>query len=150
MADAPRFDVQRARRSARARVAFLRFELAVLLGVLGGGYVVLGQVVLRRLSWASDHPVVVAALAAGALFLAARAFWAERSALMSCTTVARMLGAREVAAHAASPAEQTLRNVAEEVAVAAGVAAPRVYLLPGHPASTPSPSGPTPRAAACS
>jgi Zn-dependent protease with chaperone function/uncharacterized tellurite resistance protein B-like protein len=46
------------------------------------------------------------------------------------STVATMLGGRPVAPTTTDPDERKLRNVVEEIAIAAGVPVPQVYLLP--------------------
>ena len=48
------------------------------------------------------------------------------------STVATMLGGRLVAPTTTDPDERKLRNVVEEMAIAAGVPVPQVYLLPGE------------------
>ncbi len=46
--------------------------------------------------------------------------------------LADMLGAREIASHSGDPAERRLRNVVEEMSLAAGTIMPRTYVLPGE------------------
>ncbi|HEX5677867.1 MAG TPA: M48 family metalloprotease [Alcanivorax sp.] len=46
--------------------------------------------------------------------------------------LADMLGAREIASHSDEPAERRLRNVVEEMSLAAGTIMPRTYVLPGE------------------
>lgn len=46
--------------------------------------------------------------------------------------LAAMLGAREIASHSGDPAERRLRNVVEEMSLAAGTIMPRTYVLPGE------------------
>jgi Zn-dependent protease with chaperone function len=46
--------------------------------------------------------------------------------------VARMAGAREVPPETRDPLERRLRNVVEEMAIAAGVRVPGVYVMPGE------------------
>jgi Zn-dependent protease with chaperone function len=46
--------------------------------------------------------------------------------------VARMAGAREVPPETRDPLERRLRNVVEEMAIAAGVRVPKVYVMPGE------------------
>jgi Zn-dependent protease with chaperone function len=48
--------------------------------------------------------------------------------------VARMAGAREVPPGTRDPLERRLRNVVEEMAIAAGVRVPKVYVMPGESA----------------
>jgi len=48
------------------------------------------------------------------------------------STVATMLGGRLVAPTTSDPDERKLRNVVEEMAIAAGVPVPQIYLLPGE------------------
>jgi len=48
------------------------------------------------------------------------------------TAVARMAGARRVAPDTKDPLEQRLRNVVEEMAIAAGVRVPEVYVMDGE------------------
>ncbi|HAM74130.1 MAG TPA: protease [Alcanivorax sp.] len=45
-------------------------------------------------------------------------------------SLAALLGAREIASHSADPAERRLRNVVEEMSLAAGTIMPRTYVLP--------------------
>ena len=47
-------------------------------------------------------------------------------------SLAAMLGAREIASHSGEPAERRLRNVVEEMSLAAGTIMPRTYVLPGE------------------
>lgn len=47
-------------------------------------------------------------------------------------SLATMLGAREIASHSGEPAERRLRNVVEEMSLAAGTIMPRTYVLPGE------------------
>ncbi len=47
-------------------------------------------------------------------------------------SLAAMLGAREIASHSGDPAERRLRNVVEEMSLAAGTIMPRTYVLPGE------------------
>ena len=48
------------------------------------------------------------------------------------STVATMLGGRLVAPTTSDPDERKLRNVVEEMAIAAGVPVPQIYLLPNE------------------
>lgn len=45
-------------------------------------------------------------------------------------SLAALLGAREIASHSGDPAERRLRNVVEEMSLAAGTIMPRTYVLP--------------------
>lgn len=47
-------------------------------------------------------------------------------------SLAEMLGAREIASHSGDAAERRLRNVVEEMSLAAGTIMPRTYVLPGE------------------
>jgi len=46
--------------------------------------------------------------------------------------LATLLGAREITGHDGQPAERRLRNVVEEMSLAAGTLMPRLYVLPGE------------------
>ena len=132
------FDFHRAQARARRRTALFRVVFAAMLALVVAGYATVLRLALGAMAWTAPAGGGAAPLAIGAVGvvvagLAVRALLAERAALLSGTRVARMLRAREVTARAESPAERTLRNVTEEVAVAAGVPAPRVYLLPRQP-----------------
>ncbi|MTI52238.1 MAG: M48 family metallopeptidase [Alcanivorax sp.] len=58
--------------------------------------------------------------------------------------LAAMLGAREIASHSGDPAERRLRNVVEEMSLAAGTIMPRTYVLPGETGINAFVAGPTP------
>lgn len=59
-------------------------------------------------------------------------------------SLAAMLGAREIASHSGDPAERRLRNVVEEMSLAAGTIMPRTYVLPGETGINAFVAGPTP------
>lgn len=131
------FDFHRAQRRARRRTLAFRLVFAAMLAGVVAGYGVVLHLAAASVEWGAVPRgwAVGAVWAAGGLVaaLAVRELLAERAVLLSGTRVARMLRAREVTARAESAAERTLRNVTEEVAVAAGVPAPRVYVLPKQP-----------------
>ncbi len=58
--------------------------------------------------------------------------------------LAAMLGAREIASHSGDAAERRLRNVVEEMSLAAGTIMPRTYVLPGETGINAFVAGPTP------
>lgn len=62
--------------------------------------------------------------------------------------VARMLGARPLAPDSSEAGEQRLRNVVEEMALAAGAPVPRIYVIDGEPAINALAAGHNPRHAA--
>ncbi len=59
-------------------------------------------------------------------------------------SLAALLGAREIASHSGDPAERRLRNVVEEMSLAAGTIMPRTYVLPGETGINAFVAGPTP------
>ena len=146
------FDVHRAQQRARRRTRALRVVFGAMLAgvVVAYGFVLVTAA--GSLAWwdglgglsRSGAVALIGGIGAVVAGLSLRELVRERAALLSGPHVARVLRAREVTARASSPAERTLRNVTEEVAVAAGVAAPRVYLLPDQPGINALAVGPDP------
>jgi Zn-dependent protease with chaperone function len=73
---------------------------------------------------------LVRGAAAGlAATMLAAAFWKLRAIAPGGAAVARMLDAREIIAARANALERRLRNIVEEMAIAAGLPVPRVFVL---------------------
>jgi Zn-dependent protease with chaperone function len=76
--------------------------------------------------------------------LAGSAYHAVRLAAGGGDAVARMLGGRVVDRQTSDPAERRLVNVVEEMAIAAGLPVPRLYVLDGEPGMNAFAAGFTP------
>jgi len=121
------FEHQRlARRNSKIMV--LLFAAAVIAVVVAVD-VVLGALYAWSTGEAAPRPVYVAGAAAtAALILCVSLFNVARLA-EGGVAVARMIGARRVPPGTADPLERRLRNVVEEMAIAAGVRVPEVYVM---------------------
>ena len=123
-----------ARRNTRVMV--LLFAAAVIAVVVSVD-LVLGALYV----WSNDELFTLKAVPAGvyiggaagtaALILAVSLFNVARLA-EGGVAVARMVGARRVPPDTAEPLERRLRNVVEEMAIAAGVRVPEVYVMDGE------------------
>ena len=135
------FDFHRAQARARRRSWVLRALLGVLIAATAAGIAVFVWSVfeaargeMTRLDPVREGVAVVSVLAGVAMAVASvRTFVQEREILLSGQRVAAMLRATEVAPRPWSEGERVLRNVTEEAAVAAGLPAPRLYVVPGQP-----------------
>lgn len=63
------------------------------------------------------------------LFIAMGSLWKMQELRAGGVTVARLLGGRQVPSRPEDPREQQLRNVVEEMAIAAGIPVPDLYIL---------------------
>lgn len=93
------------------------------LALLGGGYLL--QVVPQKVYWASTGITLLVILGASLYKVGQLAEGGE--------SVAGMLGAARVAGRSQDPLERRLLNVVEEMAIAAGVSVPPVYVMNDEP-----------------
>jgi len=122
-----------ARRNTRVMV--LLFVGAVL-GVVAAVDLVLAALYV----WGADEPNIRAVpvelwlggAAATAVVIALVSLYNVARLAEGGTAVARMAGARRVSPDTKDPLEQRLRNVVEEMAIAAGVRVPEVYVMDGE------------------
>jgi len=115
-----------ARRNSRAMVVLFFLAVAAVIAAVD---VVLGAIWL----WSTGAPATTGVYVAGALVTAGIIFLVSliNVARLSAggAAVARMVGARPVAPSTADPLERRLRNVVEEMAIAAGMRVPEVYVM---------------------
>ena len=121
------------RASGRLTLLFIGAALLMIVGLYGG---------LLALAWAGGihftspfwwHPILLVVATAVTLLLMGGSAWRASHRLQKSggSHVAHRLGARPLRPEV--PAEATLQNVVEEVAIAAGLPAPWVYLLDNQP-----------------
>ncbi len=84
-------------------------------------------------SWWNGELFLKVAIAVGALILLGSLYKTSQLARGGGAVVAAELGGRLVARDTADPLEQRLVNVVEEMAIAAGIAVPPVYILDNEP-----------------
>ncbi|MFO1427505.1 MAG: hypothetical protein U1F11_11155 [Steroidobacteraceae bacterium] len=133
---------------ARRQTAWLRlaFALAVLLVSLAVPVAAIGSLGMRPLRMLRDHPQVALWCAIPVfLYIAGASWWRWRKLRAGGSVVALALGGRLLSEQERDPARKRLVNIVEEMAIAAGIERPQVYLLEQSPASMPSPPGTAPR-----
>jgi Zn-dependent protease with chaperone function len=146
----------RARR--RTWLLALLFSLAVAATVLLANLVVLALVAfyasdagasLAPLAWARAHPGAAASTTAGTLGFVLGASLLRMAALRrGGGVVVRALGGRYVDSGVDTARERQLRNVVEEMAIAAGLPVPALYVLDAEPGINAFAAGYTPSDAA--
>jgi Zn-dependent protease with chaperone function len=98
---------------------------------------------------AREHLGVLLAIAAGTLaFITAASLYRVSTLAGGGGEVARMLGGREIAPDSSDLSERRLMNVVEEIAIAAGVPVPTVFVLEQEPGINAFAAGLTPADAA--
>jgi Zn-dependent protease with chaperone function len=115
-----------ARRNSRVMVVLFLLAVAAVIAAVD---VALGAIWL----WTTAAPATTGVYVAGALVTAGIIFIVSLFNVARLgaggAAVARMVGARPVAPSTADPLERRLRNVVEEMAIAAGVRVPEVYVM---------------------
>jgi Zn-dependent protease with chaperone function len=84
---------------------------------------------VNYLRWTWDLHLFAGFAAGAVLTVALGSFWKIRQLAAGGPVVAESLGGRRVAPDAVEPDEQKLRNVVEEMAIAAGIPVPELYVL---------------------
>jgi Zn-dependent protease with chaperone function len=115
-----------ARRNSRAMVVLFFLAVAAVIAAVD---LVLGAIWL----WTTAAPATTGVYVAGALITAGIIFLVSLFNVARLgsggAAVARMVGARPVAPSTLDPLERRLRNVVEEMAIAAGMRVPEVYVM---------------------
>ncbi len=99
--------------------------------------------------WLQQHPAAVISTVLLVLGVMASAVLLKRMELREGgAAVARALGGERITADSRDPLQRRLHNVVEEMAIAAGIALPEVYVLPREPGINAFAAGLTPANAA--
>jgi Zn-dependent protease with chaperone function len=119
-------------RQEEARAASRRLIVLFLLAVLAvaaavGTVAYLGCLLADRSPNDLDLPLAASGLTL--LVIGTGSFWETRSLRLGGEAVAAKVGAREIGPQDATQDEQRLLNVVDEMALAAGVAVPRTYVM---------------------
>ena len=115
-------------------------RLVVLLAIATGGLLIMANVLASWLvDWSNDlwhtgHPRWThAVVTLGTITIVIVAIWLKaRELRLGGPALAVLLGGREVQAATSDPRERQYRNVVEEMAIAAGIPAPAVFVLPSE------------------
>lgn len=115
-------------------------RLVVLLAIATGGLLILANLLTSWVLdvsdgwWRTGHPRWThAAVMLGTIAIVTVAIWLKtRELRLGGPAVAVLLGGREVQFATSDPRERQLRNVVEEMAIAAGIPAPAVFVLPSQ------------------
>ena len=143
-----RYDLFAAQDAARLRTRLLLVLFGLALIVILIGHVALFYPVAMQTAraigfyrglhpeatWVLEHRALLVSLAVGTLL--AVAGWRARKSYRQFSDgerVAELLGARALSLWPERPSEQLLRNVTEEIAVAASLPCPRLYILDNQP-----------------
>src|SRR6478736_6206371 len=141
------FDHQRAAKGTTAKLVFL-FAAAVLAMVAGIDAAVAIVMGYKRFDPSAILGAVIAVTAVTLVLIAGRMFFKMLSLRQGGAAIAASLGAEPVDPTTTDPQLRRLVNIVEEMALASGVPAPRLFVMPREPGINAFAAGFTPADAA--